>query len=124
MATEDAKPTLKTAAQQNAAATQTGGQKKTAARRKTTARKRPPAKTASPRKPVATKPTAAPSKETPTRAASGEYTQEQRHKMIATMAYFLAEKRDFAPGKSDEDWLKSEKIVDDLLKQQGITLSG
>ncbi len=124
MATEDAKPALRKAAQQNAAVTQTAGKKKAAARKKTAARKRPATKTASPRKTVTAKPAAAPSKETLTQAVRNVYTLEQRHKMIATMAYFLAEKRGFSPGKSDEDWLKSEKIIDELLKKQGITMDG
>ncbi len=124
MATEDAKPAVRKAAQQNAAVTQTAGKKKAAPRKKAAASKRPAAKTASPRKTVTAKPAAAPSNETLTQAVRDVYTREQRHKMIATMAYFLAEKRGFAPGKSDEDWLKSEKIIDDLLKKQGIKLGG
>ncbi len=124
MATEDAKPRVIKAAHEDAATTQSAGKKKPAGRRKTTAGKRPAAKTASPRKPVTAEPTVAPSNETVTQAVRNVYTQEQRHKMIATTAYFLAEKRGFAPGKSDEDWLKSEKIIDDLLEKQGISLSG
>jgi len=91
---------------------------------KKAATSRPAAKQAPARKKVVAKKAPVPSKETVTRAVRNVYTQEQRHKMIATMAYFLAEKRGFAPGQDDEDWLNSEKIIDDLLKKQGIKLNG
>ena len=123
MATEDTRPVAKKTAQQSRATTGTTGKKKAAVRKKTSGRKRPAAKTTSPRKTVSAKPAAAPQDEAAARALRNVYTREQRHKMIATMAYFLAEKRGFTPGKSDEDWLNSEKIIDDLLKKQGITLS-
>jgi len=35
-----------------------------------------------------------------------------RHEMIAEAAYYLAEKRGFAPGKELEDWREAESWVD------------
>ena len=37
---------------------------------------------------------------------------EQRAALIAEAAYFLAEKRGFAPGHESEDWLAAETEVD------------
>ncbi len=42
-------------------------------------------------------------------------TQEQRHEMIAVAAYYLAERRGFAPGASDEDWALAEQQIERLL---------
>lgn len=124
MATEDTRNIAKKTVQKQAATNQDARRNKTAERKKTAARNRPVAKQAPPRKTAVAKNAPVPSKETVTRAVRNVYTQEQRHKMIATMAYFLAEKRGFAPGQDDEDWLNSEKIIDDLLKKQGIKLTG
>ena len=33
---------------------------------------------------------------------------ELLHKMIATRAYHISERRDFEPGYEDEDWLQAE----------------
>jgi hypothetical protein len=41
----------------------------------------------------------------------------ERYEMIAKMAYFRAEKRNFEPGWEQADWYESEKIVDQMLKQ-------
>jgi hypothetical protein len=41
---------------------------------------------------------------------------EQRHALIAAAAYYLAERRGFAPGCELEDWLAAEVEVDALLK--------
>jgi hypothetical protein len=124
MATEYTKNIAKKTVQKKAATNQNAPQNKTAERKNTAARNRPVAKQAPPRKKVVAKKAPVPSKETVTRAVRNVYTQEQRHKMISTMAYFLAEKRGFAPGKDGEDWLNSEKIINDLLKKQGIKLTG
>jgi hypothetical protein len=35
--------------------------------------------------------------------------------MIAKMAYFRAEKRGFESGWEVEDWLESERLVDEML---------
>jgi DUF2934 family protein len=42
-------------------------------------------------------------------------TEEMRRGMIAESAYLRAERRGFAPGKEDEDWLAAEAEVDRLL---------
>lgn len=39
-------------------------------------------------------------------------TAEDRHNMVATAAYFRAERRGFAPGHQDADWLAAEAEVD------------
>jgi hypothetical protein len=38
--------------------------------------------------------------------------------MIATMAYYRAEKRNFAPGDEQQDWLECEQMVDEMLRKQ------
>lgn len=42
---------------------------------------------------------------------------EQRAALIAEAAYFLAEKRGFAPGHDADDWLQAEIEVDAKLLQ-------
>ena len=42
-------------------------------------------------------------------------TPEERRKMIAERAYFNAEKRRFAPGQEEQDWLEAEKKVNALV---------
>lgn len=41
--------------------------------------------------------------------------EAQWHRMISTTAYYLAEKRNFAPGHSLEDWLAAEVAVKKLI---------
>ncbi|MCG6896074.1 MAG: DUF2934 domain-containing protein [Thiocapsa sp.] len=43
-------------------------------------------------------------------------TAEQRHEMIAIAAYYLAERRGFAPGGADEDWLRAERVIDRMIR--------
>lgn len=52
-------------------------------------------------------------------ANTGRYlfSQRDRYEMIAKMAYFRAEKRDFKPGWEQEDWLECEKLVDGMLSK-------
>lgn len=38
-------------------------------------------------------------------------TQEHRYQMIATAAYFLAEKRGFASGHEIQDWVAAESQI-------------
>lgn len=45
----------------------------------------------------------------------GEAARAQRHAMIAEAAYYLAEARDFAPGRAERDWLHAERAIDALL---------
>ncbi|MBN8526279.1 MAG: DUF2934 domain-containing protein, partial [Planctomycetes bacterium] len=40
---------------------------------------------------------------------------EQRARMIAEAAYYIAEKRGFIHGHHDADWAQAEKQIDDLL---------
>jgi len=40
----------------------------------------------------------------------------ERYEMIATMAYYRAEQRNFAPGHDVEDWLDCEHTIDRMIK--------
>lgn len=44
---------------------------------------------------------------------------EERERMIAEAAYFLAEQRGFAGDLAVEDWLAAEAQVDELLRSSG-----
>ncbi len=44
----------------------------------------------------------------------------QRHEMISQAAYFIAERRDFADGGADDDWLQAELEIDRMLTQRGV----
>jgi len=44
----------------------------------------------------------------------------QRHEMISQAAYFIAERRDFADGGADDDWLQAELEIDRMLTQEGV----
>lgn len=46
-------------------------------------------------------------------------TAEERYRMIAEAAYFLAEKRSFLGGDVATDWLQAEAEIDQRLKTQG-----
>lgn len=48
----------------------------------------------------------------------GDVTPEERWRMVADAAYYRAERRDFAPGYEQEDWLAAEAEVGDLLRQR------
>jgi hypothetical protein len=41
-------------------------------------------------------------------------TDEQRRELIATAAYYLAERRNFEPGHEAEDWLAAERQIGSL----------
>jgi hypothetical protein len=92
-------------------------------------KKAPAAKTAAAAaaKPATTsvkKPTAAsapaPAKPAPAPAApakpAAKVSPEQRWKLVAEAAYFLAEKRGFATGHAVADWLAAERQVDAKLR--------
>jgi hypothetical protein len=49
--------------------------------------------------------------------ASDDLSQEQRREMIATAAYYIAERHGFSPGESEADWRTAEKEIDRLLKK-------
>jgi hypothetical protein len=42
----------------------------------------------------------------------------ERYEMIATMAYYRAEQRNFDQGYDVEDWLDCERIIDQMLSQR------
>lgn len=42
----------------------------------------------------------------------------ERYEMIATMAFYRAEQRNFEPGHDVEDWLDCEHIIDKMLSKQ------
>lgn len=41
---------------------------------------------------------------------------EERHRMITEAAYFLAERRGFAGGSAEDDWLQAERDIDRALQ--------
>jgi hypothetical protein len=43
---------------------------------------------------------------------------EIRRQLVATEAYFFAERRGFASGNEVEDWVAAEVVVDSRIKQQ------
>ena len=45
----------------------------------------------------------------------GLISPRERYEMIATMAYYRAEQRNFAPGHDVEDWLDCERIIDEMM---------
>ena len=64
-------------------------------------------------KPAAAKPVAkkaAPAKAAPAKKGNG-ITAEQRYRMIAEAAYYIAEKRGFAPGDPSRDWADAEAQI-------------
>jgi len=48
-----------------------------------------------------------------------EVSHQERYEMIANMAYFRAEQRGFEPGWEVHDWLESERIIDERLRNRG-----
>jgi len=51
----------------------------------------------------------------PRNRAAAKFTPEERERLVATAAYFRAERRGFAPGYEVLDWLEAEAEVDALL---------
>jgi hypothetical protein len=45
---------------------------------------------------------------------------EMRRRLIAAEAYFLAERRGFAPGNELADWVAAEAVVDLRFKQKEV----
>ena len=60
---------------------------------------------------------AAPSKSAGVAASRGDILPEERHRMIATAAYYRAECRDFAGDCALEDWLAAEAEIDQRLER-------
>lgn len=54
---------------------------------------------------------------TPRHAIQDNLTHEQRMKMIAEAAYYLAEKRGFIGGNPEQDWLEAESRIEEQLKK-------
>lgn len=75
------------------------------------------AKTPAEKKPAASKPAKAPSTRK-TSAKKNEVTisPEHRYHMIATAAYYLAERRGFAGGYEMQDWITAEAQIDAQIK--------
>lgn len=44
-------------------------------------------------------------------------SDRERYEMVATMAYYRAEQRNFEPGNEQQDWYECEQIVDEMLKK-------
>lgn len=71
----------------------------------------------------AAKPAKAPAKPRAKRSESAasavsnaiQMTPEERHRVVAEAAYFIAERRGFAGGSSIEDWLQAEADIDRML---------
>jgi hypothetical protein len=71
----------------------------------------------------AAKPAKAPAKPRATRSKSAasavsnaiQLTPEERHRVVAEAAYFIAERRGFAGGSPVEDWLQAEADIDRML---------
>ena len=61
--------------------------------------------------------TSAPRKPRTSKADMRRISARERYEMIARMAYFRAEKRNFEPGWEQQDWFESEKIVDEMLNR-------
>ena len=105
------------------AAGKTGGSRKKSPVKKVVKKKvvnKTTAKTAVKKKVV--KKTAAPRRKTPAGGKVAEATlrridPRERYEMIAKMAYFRAEKRGFEAGWEIEDWLESERLVNEMLNK-------
>jgi hypothetical protein len=50
-----------------------------------------------------------------TLSSKPQVTSQERHQMIAIRAYLRAERRGFASGHAQEDWLRAEAEVDRLI---------
>ncbi|MEJ2395734.1 MAG: DUF2934 domain-containing protein [Candidatus Thiodiazotropha sp.] len=84
--------------------------KKKAASKKKVVKKKVAAKPTTKKK-VSKKKTVAASK------GSQALNPRARYEMIATMAFYRAEQRNFAPGHDVEDWLDCERIIDEMMSK-------
>jgi hypothetical protein len=50
-------------------------------------------------------------------SSKGIISPRERYEMIATMAYYRAESRNFEPGYDVQDWLDCEATIDDMLSK-------
>lgn len=85
--------------------------KKKAAKKKVVSKKKVSKKKVSKKKAVSKKKVSKRAGATPVISA------RERYEMIQTHAYFLAERRNFAPGHEHDDWLEAERFVDRMLKK-------
>jgi len=67
-------------------------------------------------KPAATKATTTAPKKAAPKKKEVSVSPEHRYHMIATAAYFLAERRGFAGGYQMQDWISAEAQIDSQLK--------
>lgn len=44
-------------------------------------------------------------------------TEHDRHRMIAVAAYFLSERRGFAPGEAERDWVLAEHQIERMIEE-------
>ena len=51
------------------------------------------------------------------KSAASVISPRERYEMIATMAYYRAEQRNFEPGHDVEDWLDCERMIDEMLSR-------
>jgi Protein of unknown function (DUF2934) len=54
----------------------------------------------------------------PGRNSTAVIDPEMRRQLVATEAYFFAERRGFSAGNEVEDWVAAEMVVDSRLRQQ------
>jgi hypothetical protein len=95
------------------------GKVKTATTAKKATPKTPAIKNSDPATGTATekKPARAPAaKKTATKKTAPLISPEHRYHMIATAAYYLAERRGFAGGYEMQDWISAEAEIDAKLK--------
>ena len=112
------KPSAKTAAAVKPASVAPAAPAPAAVKPTATAKPRAPAKTTvSPKAKVAAKPTAtAKAEPAATRKVSQLPDQDTINKMVEEAAYYLAEKRNFAPGFEEQDWLDAKQQIMDQLE--------
>lgn len=118
----DNEATPNPAAVQNAPATKKKVAAKKVATKKATAKKVVTKKTTTTKKSPApaTKKTVTAAKASPVaEAVHQEVSHQERYEMIANMAYFRAEQRGFEPGWEVHDWLESERLIDEQLRNRG-----
>jgi len=89
-------------------------EKEKAVEKKVTAKKKV-AKKATAKKATAKKTAAKQTKAKPA-ATKMTISPRERYEMIATMAYYRAEQRNFEPGHDVEDWLDCESTIDRMIK--------
>ncbi|MDD2843625.1 MAG: DUF2934 domain-containing protein [Rhodoferax sp.] len=100
----DVAPKSKAPAKKSAAVKTPAAVAKPAAAEPKLAVKKSPAKKAPPAKAGAT-----------TLVARPAVTPEQRHHYIEVAAFYVAQRRDFAPGNPVDDWATAEQEVDHLI---------